>query len=255
MFNRQLDQISILLRGKEPIRNYNKWLETFKSERPVRWFIWNYIFNPIETLHDNICDFFCRHWNYFANRFIERRHVVKLGKDHTERGHWYAMGHYAFHLPFQLLVDHVEIHCSKTYRNAGFFKSVFWPSNRMRNREEGLEFLKEESELVLDESWGVFPDSPNYGKPAHQAIIAKETIELYLWYKDVYPNRKDPYDFYCEGGEYVILSDELKKGLITQEQFRAKTKKLSAKVDRLEKQSFDEENKMLARLMKIRNYV
>lgn len=50
---------------------------------------------------------------------------------------------------------------------------------------------------------GVYPGQTGYGDPTSQAEASLEILELYKWWTEEYPNRKDPYDLsgwsdYCD---------------------------------------------------------
>lgn len=87
----------------------------------------------------------------------------------------------------------------------------------------------------------------------HEAESAKEILELYTWWTEIYPNRPDPYDVsgwnkYCE--------DKDKRGIGFMEtdplEDKEEIRKILDKSAEIEKQYHDEEEQMLIRLIKLR---
>ncbi len=91
--------------------------------------------------------------------------------------------------------------------------------------------------------------------PTYQAIAAKEMLELYTWWKEVYPKRPDPYDAsgwsaYCdmrrERGYHLLDMEDR-----TEEESAMRNTAL-AKSNEIEKAYNDEDEAMMIRLIKIR---
>jgi hypothetical protein len=104
---------------------------------------------------------------------------------------------------FNELVDFVEIETAWSHiawgnketrakYNPPFWASGWWRWRTWRCPQAGLDHL--DWAMTLTNSDYVDPADPNYGKPTTQAIRAREIKELYTWWKEVYPNRPDPYD-------------------------------------------------------------
>lgn len=138
---------------------------------------------------------------------------------------------------FETLVDFVEI------EKAHLYKISNDQTDHLSDREAGLAHLEWEMELT-DADF----DGP--GDPTPQAIAAREIKDLYVWWKDIYPNRPDPYDVtgwteYCASKEYPFApeKDDAERMAV-----RAMLKNIQALVEQQE----NEETEMLIRLIKIR---
>jgi hypothetical protein len=112
--------------------------------------------------------------------------------------------------------------------------------------------------LVNDESWGYKPTDPEYGKLTHQALIAVEIKELYTWWKEVYPNRPDPYDI---SGWSAVCAKKRTDGSDIMDLFdtesetpdeRAVRSNSHNRLAEIEAQYEQEEDDMLIRLIKVR---
>lgn len=150
---------------------------------------------------------------YINNRFITKSHALTAHPRDIKPGTWMDVGNRFLPCLFNELVDFVEIeqawhHVMWNEEEAKKFEVPWYRRKWLRLRtwrcpEAGLAYLDWASSLVWDETWGVEPDNPNYGKPTHQALGAKEIKELYIWWTQVYRNRPDPMDAsgwsdYCE---------------------------------------------------------
>lgn len=178
---------------------------------------------------------------YVKNRFIDKPWCLntKLSK-----GDWHEFDTRVTHGLFETLVDFVEqekAHMQYISEEIGEDKEVerIYPS-----REKGLEYLDWEISLREESSL--------------QAATAKETKELYLWWKDVRPNRPDPYEVsgwsaYCEDqrqkgeGFWCSLDDEDET-----EEERKRVMDMIHHAGDIENQYEDEDTEMLIRLIKIR---
>ena len=205
---------------------------------------------------------------YINNRWVTHTHALTAHPRDIKPGQWQDVGNRFLPCLFNELVDFVEVelawwHIAWDEEARKKFKSPFWASGWFRWRtwrcpEAGLENLEWQRKLTCGEDWGVTPDHKDFGKLTHQAINAQEILDLYKWWTEVYPNRPDPHDAsgwsaYCEasrlanGGKLSWMgsdkSPELKK-------MGDKALKLITKI---EKQYEDEDEKMMIRLIKIRN--
>jgi hypothetical protein len=121
--------------------------------------------------------------------------------------------------------------------------------------DAGVEYLVWASGLKQDGNWGVDKDSKHFGEPTHQAITAKELLELYKWWKYARPQRPDPMDAsgwtaYCElrrknGNDFLDFED---KSPEEAEMSRAALDKSTE----IETAYNTEDEEMMIRLIKIR---
>lgn len=166
------------------------------------------------------------------------------------------------HGMFQLLVDFVEIECAGHQLAAEKYKSISasdnWnkcffgylrryfrrPSFLKRNPEAGLRYL--DWEIALQDEYST-----------SQAESAKEKKELYLWWKTIYPERRDPMD---ESGWSELCDRRRKKygnilsilNDLTDEEHEESSRILE-KYRILEELQYKKDEEMLIRLVKIRN--
>lgn len=199
--------VADLIRGTdkplaETLEGWKEWEQTAKQKHPVRFWISENAFDAIQDVICYIPSKIRSVINYLNNRFVNRRHLLSGAPD-LQPGAFHEYGDQIFPCLFNGLVDFVEIDlaCMAVFfdteaqrrynvpwwRLSGLFK-------KWRNPEAGIEYLNWASALVYNEDWGIDKTNPKYGMPTTQAIAAKETLELYNWYKQVYKNRIDPYD-------------------------------------------------------------
>lgn len=92
---------------------------------------------------------------YFKNS-KGNTHVLDGG---LEKGQWYDL---TYRIP----------HC------------LFFELDKFITQEKGLETHEWEKNVVLNEEWGVGPDSPRYGTKPQQSLDAIEQDEIWNYYKD-----------------------------------------------------------------------
>lgn len=206
------------------IRNMNA------MHRPwVTWFVeegldiaQDFVYFP-HDLYDNV-----KH--KLRNRFVQKHYVLNTGlpkweyHDNPER---ILLG------LLETVVEFIEI--EKAHMN-----DVFGDEGELKikdRREAGLRYL--DWEISLGE------ESP------FQAEAAKELKEIYLWYKDIRPNRPDPMDEsgwskYCEDRPIMDWSSSK-----TDEE-RAMVKRMLDKTNNLEEVYDKEDEQMLIRIIKVR---
>lgn len=183
---------------------------------------------------------------YIKNRFFDRLHYLPT---RLTPGEYYDLDTRLLHGVFEALVDFVEIEKAhlewvfgqKHTRPKRYFHYLFrWKS--ARSAEAGLKYLEWETTLTDDD-----------GQPTQQALVAKEIIDLYNWWKTVRPSRLDPHDVsgwttYCAETKQLFSSD-----LSTKE--KEKRKEILNMCDAVEQQYKQEDEEMLIRLIKIREHL
>lgn len=190
---------------------------------------------------------------YFSNRFVTKTHMIdaKLSK-----GDWHETEERLLHGMFELFVDFIETEKAGHAlwsREERTYKKHWW--QRFRSRELGMEHLMWEASLANNDEW-IDKDDPDYGLPTSQALSAKEQIELYIWWKDIRPNRPDPYvtsgcssnmeAHHKDGGDIMDFFDK----------DRTEAENHSFEImDTMEKQYDAEDEQMLIRLIKIRHHL
>jgi hypothetical protein len=143
-------------------------------------------------------------WNairaYIRNRFFDKTHCLNTK---LKPGFYYELDTRILHGLFEELVDFIE--CEKAWMHVAFdedakhkYNYPKWTFVRMlrfdsyRCVQAGLDHLAWEMSLKHDEY--ISTDDPLYGQPTPQAVMAKEQLELYNWWKHARPARPDPYD-------------------------------------------------------------
>lgn len=215
--------------------------ESFKENAPIRYYLMEEGFHI--TLRNRI--------RWFKNRTLDRIHYTFSKPDIIKTGlsrSYHDKSELMLHACFSLLVDYVEKECAHMHvmideekRKELYGWKRFLPRflrfSKNRNKEYGLNHL--EWEINLGE------ESPIQSKHA------KEFLELYTWYTETRPNRKEPpYPEECEHiGLYSIFSDKWQKNY--PEEYTA-FKNYMDECNRLEIEWQNEDNEMLLRLVKIR---
>lgn len=139
---------------------------------------------------------------WFRYRITERYNVLKI---RSLEPAFYEANDLLLHASMQIVVDFVEINKANVERGMwGYGDNISWIRKYLprilrpffytkRSREAGLKYLDWEIALprenVLDEKGNIV----EYACPG-QSEAAETLKEIYLWWKDVYPNRPDPLD-------------------------------------------------------------
>jgi len=214
---------------------------------------------PIRKLHDIKY--------YINNRYITRTHALTAHPRDIKPGQWQDVGNRFLPCLFNELVDYVEVelawwHIAWDEEARKQFKAPWWSFGWFRWRtwrspEAGLANLEWQRQLRWNAN-ELGEDSPDVGKPTHQAINAQEILELYTWWTTVYPNRPEPHDAsgwsdYCEKSR-LANGGKLSWGGQDKDPALKKMGDKSIKLlHKIEKQYEDEDEKMMIRLIKIRN--
>jgi hypothetical protein len=179
------------------------------------------------------------------NIFISKTHYLITN---LPKGEWHDCNTRILHGLMETLVDFVE----KEKANMMIFDEDFNPKTSTP-REAGLAYLDWEIALTKDEDYfGITKDDPEFGKPTDQALAAQEIKDIYLWWKDVYPNRSDPMDI-SGWTEYCVDKTPLDNALNRNKEEHEKVKKMLDIIDTMERDYENEETQMLLRLIKVRN--
>lgn len=232
--------------------DWDEWHEKNKTENPRGYFF-------LETLPD----FFGSKWHritrtikdskyWIRYRTFDRYHVIQTGlkpgyRDFDER---------CLHGCFSLLVDYVEtdlawksaVFSEEQYRKYPWWSKGLFRFKSTRMPTHGIDHLKWESGL----------DNPNLSlnnRSDHQAIRAREVLDLYHWWKYVRPLRKDPMDIsgwsaFCQDKRNRGIKPLSDKGLTQEDHIRQRD--TLDKMHEIEQAFEDEDTEQLVRLIKIR---
>jgi len=247
--------------GKE----WSEWEKAAKAKYPIRWWIAEEGLDKIQDVWCYIPERINDARYYINNRFVTRTHSLTAHPRDIAPGDWCDVGNRFLPCLFNELVDFVEIeqawhHVLWDEEARKRYETPWWRSGWLRWRtwrcpDAGIEHLIWASGLKVDEGMGVTKDSESYGKLTGQAEAAKEILELYRWWKEIYPKRPDPHDAsgwtaYCEmrrAKGYHLLDMEDK----TPEEAEMCRTALDKSHD-LEAQYEKEDEEMMIRLIKIR---
>jgi hypothetical protein len=255
--------------GAKTSEGWAEWEDRAKKDFPIRWwlaeegldYLQRIVYWPTDKLYA------CKY--YINNRYITRTHCLTAHPSDIKRGEWRDVGNRFLPCLFNELVDFVEIeqawhHCiwsdeAKTKFNVPWYRKGWLGWRTWRCPEAGLEYLNWAAGLKMDDHMGLEPGDKGYGEPTYQAKAAKEIIELYTWWTEVYPNRPDPHDAsgwteYCdrmrqekgEGIRWIGLESSVKET-------KALGKKSLKDLRKIEEAYEKEDEAMMIRLIKVRN--
>jgi hypothetical protein len=245
--------------GKE----WRLWEEEAKNTHPVRYWIveegldavQNFVNWPADKLND------IRY--YINNRWVSHTHALTSHPRDIPRGQWRDVGNRFLPCLFNELVDFVEVETAwnhvlwdeearKKYKTPWYRRGwLRWRT--WRCPEAGIAHLKWAMTLTNEEF--LEEDEKHLAEPTYQAKAAREILELYTWWKEVYPNRPDVHDAsgwtaYCEmrrekGYKFFDMEDK------TEEEAKQCQTALD-KSRELELQYATEDEEMMIRLIKVR---
>lgn len=241
-------------------KEWGQWRRASKESHPIRHWIaeegLDYIQNVWCWIPERINDI--RY--YINNRWITCSHCLTAHSRDIKPGVWCDVGNRFLPCLFNELVDFVEVEqawhhvmwddkARKKYRTPwtrSFFRFRTW-----RCPEAGIDYLKWAMTLTNKE----FIKEGEKEESTYQAKAAKEILELYTWWKEVYPNRPDPY---VVSGWHDICDrrrkdypDEIFPEETTKQE-KAESKKALDKLHKLELKYEQEDEEMMIRLIKVR---
>jgi len=248
------------------------WRIEAKAAHPFRFWLADSALNSIQAVVSYIPTKFHDARCYLDNRFVSQTHALVAHKEHLKRGQWRDVDNRFLYCMFDTLVDFVEIElAAEIFWHNENYKVPFrykLPFMHWRSREAGIENLKWQMALVHNEDYGCYDkNDPKYGTPTDQAIKAKEVLALYIWWKDIYPNRPDPmkvsgFHDYCEEKRRIASEKTNDKHTIMwavldgdnySEELKKQGDKAHKLLSKLEKQYEKEEESMMIRLIKVRH--
>lgn len=246
----------------ESSEGWRTWKEMAQSKHPIRYwiaeegldYVQDFIMWPVDKLYD------LKYW--INNRYITRTHALT---SNLKKGQWHEMDTRILHCLFDELVNYVEIEvASANFRwdeesrkkyNVPFWSTGWFRWRTYRNVEAAMDHFEWASNLRWSTN-EMSEDNPEIGKMTPQAKAAIEVRELYNWWKNVYPNRPDPYEVsgwsaYCESrrGDLLGFLDDTGET----EDDRKNVEKMLDIVNKLEQKYEREDERMMIRLIKIRH--
>ena len=248
-----IGKFSDFVRGVPKLKNgsaqeWTEWRIKLEKERPIRYWM-------AEDGLDMLQNFFC--WPtdkiyavkyYIINRFVSHTNALVASHEHIKPGQYVDLDTRILFCLFDELVNYVEVEAahlnfqfdSEKRQDLKWWQVGRWRTRTWRNPEAGIDYLKWEISLIDNDS----------GISSSQSIGAQEILNLYTWWKEIYPNRPDAceisgYNDYCEdkrkrGVEFFCddpgydVSDILKKSSEIEDKYR------------------EEDTEMLCRLIRVR---
>jgi len=242
-----------------PWGGWAKWEKELKAQRPVAYFVTETLPDWLEKPAEWSVDPFYNLSYYLRNRFLRQTHMV-----HTdlELGKWHEYESRILHGMFTELVNFVEVEqawhtcvwdeeARKKYMMPWWRRNWLFYWREWRCPEAGIDYLK--WCMTLDD-----PALPAQDRNPSQAEHARETLTLYTWWKDIRPNRLDPYE---EAGYNAFNAQMETKYSITEfdpddkqltPQERKQRSGIFDRVHEIEEAHFLEDEEMMIRLVKIR---
>jgi len=179
------------------------------------------------------------------NIFISKTQYIQT---RLPRGEWHESETRILHGLCELVVDFVEGEKAHMYDNGEVWGGDDFVPIKDR-REAGLKYLDWEIGLVVDDDYPGATEEDK-GKPTAQSETAQEIKDIYLWWKDVRPNRPDPMDIsgwsdYCDTKRDMFDPEE-------DEEKRKQVRVMLKTITKLEKTYDDEDTEMLVSIVKAR---
>ncbi len=251
--------INLKLKNVKPeattLKGWRDWKMNAKKEEPFKY----WLNETVPDFFKDVCHFVTKPFNdtryWIRCRIFDKYHVI-----HTGLKPGYAdCDTRLLHGMFNLLVDFVEVekawmHVVFNEENQKIRKHPWWSLGwtrfkAFRDPEAGLAYLN--WEMTLDD-----PKLSEYERSDAQAVGAREQFALYNWWKNIRPNRPDPYDVsgwsdYCNkkrekyGHEWI--GDEE-----TSPEEKLESRASLDKLHEIEEMYDKEDEEMLIRLIKIR---
>lgn len=212
---------------------------------------------------------------YINNRWVTHTHSLTAHPRDIKPGEWRDVGNRFLPCLFNELVDFVEVETAwsniawdkkaREKYNPPFYAWGWFRWRTWRCPEAGIEYLKWAMTLT-NEEW-LEEDKKHLAEPTGQAVAAKEILELYTWWKEIYPNRQDPMDLsgwtvWCNRRREKVKDDDENirwSALLGSENEtegeQAETRRILDLCREIEKQQEDEDTEMLKRLIDIRNHL
>ncbi len=239
------------------VDEWQDWRKESKQKSPkIYWLIetgfpavWDFLCIPYEKYKS------CKHFLY--NGFVAKEHVLKTK---FKFGEYHSISDRILHANFETLVDFLE--------REKAWHSVLW-DEEIRAKYKKFFYLKQYFDFG---QLTCFPASHDYlqweialknddGTPTHQAIKAKEHLDLYYWWKIERPARIEPFsddsiDNYLKekyGEEATSFMWYFSKNSIISAEDRQKYSDHLDESSKLEDKYQQEDEDMLIRLIKARD--
>ena len=243
-------------------KQWRVWKEAAKDSHPIRYWIVEEGLDYAQTVVNWPADKLNDIRYYINNRFISRTNSLTAHPRDIRPGSWSDVGNRFLPCLFNELVDFVEIETAwhhvlwddkarEKYHvpwNRRFFRFRTW-----RCPQAGIDHLKWAMTLTNEEF--LEEDQKHLAEPTLQAKNAREMLELYTWWTEVYPKRPDVHDAsgwseYCAGRRDNGLDFFDMEDRTPEDAERCRV--ALDKSQEIEKAYADEDEAMMIRLIKVR---
>ena len=243
-------------------KQWRVWKEAAKDSHPIRYWIVEEGLDYAQTFVNWPADKLNDIRYYINNRFISRTNSLTAHPRDIRPGSWSDVGNRFLPCLFNELVDFVEVETAwhhvlwddkvrEKYHvpwNRRFFRFRTW-----RCPQAGIDHLKWAMTLTNEEF--LEEDQKHLAEPTLQAKNAREMLELYTWWTEVYPKRPDVHDAsgwseYCasrrdNGLDFFDMEDRTPEDA-------ERCRVALDKSQEIEKAYADEDEAMMIRLIKVR---
>jgi hypothetical protein len=201
-------RLADFIRGsKKPLAlgwdDWDRWHLESKKKHPFRYWVAE---NGLKILQNIIYfPYDCYHTAevYIRNRWIDKCHLLNTG---LKPGPYYEFDYKVLYGLFNELSNYVEKELA-ALRLSRYDKSKKYKFVNGKCREAGTDHLDWAISLVYNEEYGIQKGEDDYGKPTPQALSAQKVKDLYLWWKDIRPNRIDPHDLYKGKNDFLKIEE------------------------------------------------
>ena len=243
-------------------KQWRVWKEAAKDSHPIRYWIVEEGLDYAQTVVNWPADKLNDIRYYVNNRFISRTNSLTAHPRDIRPGSWSDVGNRFLPCLFNELVDFVELETAWHHVlwddkvrdkydvpwNRRFFRFRTW-----RCPQAGIDHLKWAMTLTNEEF--LEEDQKHLAEPTLQAKNAREMLELYTWWTEVYPKRPDVHDAsgwseYCasrrdNGLDFFDMEDRTPEDA-------ERCRMALDKSQEIEKAYADEDEAMMIRLIKVR---
>ena len=242
----------------ETSKGWADWKRQAKTAHPIRYWIADEALDFAQDIWMWVPDRINDVRYYINNRWVTRTHSLTAHPRDIKPGQWQDVGNRFLPCLMNELVDFVEIeqawhHCLWDEETRKKYSYPWWRRwyRQWRCPEAGIDYLKWASGLTNKE----YMEEGETEEPTHQAKAAQEILEIYRWWKEIRPNRPDPYVVsgwhdICDRRRRDYPDEILPEERTKQE--KAETKKSLDKLHKLELQYEQEDEAMMIRLIKVR---
>jgi hypothetical protein len=246
---------------------WEKWENETRRKRPIAYFVTEVLPKWLEVIPNHTITYYEEFNTYWTNR-NGNTHCLP---SRLKVGEYHSMENRILHSLFDSFVDFIEIdtaqHCIAWNEKKSLDKykvpwryrieSLSWLFGVYRCPQAGIDRLKYEMGFGNEDAPSLAPVDPITSE------MAREQMAIYTWWKEIRPSRGEVWPisgleaFWDEMETKHKMSEDTKYSWITaRKNFTpAEKKKYDAcanKKDMLEQQWDDEDDLMIARLMKIR---